>query len=88
MLYQNLKLIVKGVEQHRGLTTIAELKTMHSETRDDRMEIAIRLIRLIDGLKFPGVFNDMDKQIPFNRQSFNQSLATATSFHLKPEMSA
>lgn len=82
MLKQAFKEHITEVEQYVNLNTVNELKAMPFETRDEKMLMAIRLQKLINGMSFEGRINTNISK-PFNLQVHKQALSNAASFHAK-----
>jgi len=83
MLDQKLRQIVTEIEVYRNLPTIYNLQRMDISDRDGKMELAIRLVKVINGLNFQGSYGKMKLEIPFSEKKYNQLFASATSFYLK-----
>jgi hypothetical protein len=47
MFYKVIKSFVNEVEQFRGVTTVYEIREMPIETRDEKIEASILLMKLV-----------------------------------------
>jgi hypothetical protein len=88
MLYKELETIVKWVEEYRKLPTVYSVKEESVETRDDRLKLALRLIRIIRWLKYEWAYININWEHVFNIWKYNQAIANCVSYYNKPTIIA
>lgn len=82
MLQDAFKQHIQEVEKYWMLNTVDSIRSTSIETRDEKMLLAIRLVKLLNGIKGRYRINTRVSK-PLNMQAYNQAIANATSFYKK-----
>ena len=86
MFYNSLKKNTNEVIQLRWITTITELRQMPYETQNEKIEIAIKLIKLLNWLNYQWLMKWFDLVEDFNEKLYRQALSSAITYARKPDV--
>jgi len=83
MFYKVIKSFVNEVEQFRGVTTVYEIREMPIETRDEKIEASILLMKLVKWIWYPWSLANLKLSNKFNEGQYNQAISNAISYSRK-----
>jgi len=81
--YNEENWIIKDVRQFRGIPTIYELRETSIETRDEKIEMMIKLIRLIDWIGYTWSLLQLKISNKMNQGQYNQAFSNAITYAKK-----
>lgn len=86
MIYNFLKEEVKTPVHFRGVPSIIEIKRMNIDTRDGKVEAAIRVLWFINWLNYQWSFKDTKIANKFNDRLYKQAISNAITYSKKTEI--